>query len=305
MKLFVLGNGFDRGHGLPTNYWDFRTFIEHVDDEFLRSFESRYDLYPSTTEARQLLLWNEFEKNLANIDEDSIIDQGNGIDMGLEDDSEIGIYDTLYIHHSEELGDIKKLEKLLKRWVRGIRIRDLRPMTSLISSTDDAFYVTFNYTSVLETVYHIPSDRIIHVHGSLRMDDDDPILGHGSKERLQKIRADIEEAESIFDEKWESICRAVEDYYVQTFKDVSRYQYKLNRLWMKNIDEVLVIGFSMAEVDLPYIEMINHLISPTAQWKVYYHNPNEINYKKKTLDKCGVQTAHIQMLSTSDFFDVR
>jgi hypothetical protein len=69
MKLFIIGNGFDIGHGLPTGYWDFRTFLDLVYPEFLRSFEEHYDIYPGmSAEAKKKTLWSRFESNLANID---------------------------------------------------------------------------------------------------------------------------------------------------------------------------------------------------------------------------------------------
>lgn len=47
MKLFIIGNGFDIGHGLPTHYWDFRTYLENRDPSFLTAFEEHYDIYPT------------------------------------------------------------------------------------------------------------------------------------------------------------------------------------------------------------------------------------------------------------------
>ena len=71
MKLYIIGNGFDREHGLSTQYWDFRSFLEDIDPSFLYLFESHYNIYPNSSEAhKKNLLWNEFETNLANIDED-------------------------------------------------------------------------------------------------------------------------------------------------------------------------------------------------------------------------------------------
>ena len=34
MKLFIIGNGFDKGHGLNTSYWDFRTYLKNMYPEF-------------------------------------------------------------------------------------------------------------------------------------------------------------------------------------------------------------------------------------------------------------------------------
>lgn len=64
MKLYIIGNGFDIAHGLPTQYWDFRKYLEKVDYDFLRAFEMRYYIYPNMSdEAKKNLLWNELETN--------------------------------------------------------------------------------------------------------------------------------------------------------------------------------------------------------------------------------------------------
>ena len=96
MKLFIIGNGFDTGHGLNTSYWDFRTYLKNMYPEFLYAFESHYYIYPANyEEAQKNLLWNELEKNLANIDEDVIIDDALQMDIALES-GDVGIEDTLY-----------------------------------------------------------------------------------------------------------------------------------------------------------------------------------------------------------------
>ena len=44
-----------------------------------------------------------------------------------------------------------------------------------------------NYTAVLERVDGISEGRIIHIHGSLRDHECDPVLGHGNIERIEQI----------------------------------------------------------------------------------------------------------------------
>lgn len=130
MKLFIIGNGFDIGHGLPTGYWDFRTFLDLVYPEFLRSFEEHYDIYPGmSAEAKKKTLWSRFESNLANIDEDTIIEIGTSIELDLES-GDVGIEDTLYSYFTDEYQYIEKLAGYLKQWVRSIKIRDCLPRTS-------------------------------------------------------------------------------------------------------------------------------------------------------------------------------
>lgn len=45
-SLYIIGNGFDRAHGLKTSYWDFRTYLEENHWEFLLAFEKLYDFEP-------------------------------------------------------------------------------------------------------------------------------------------------------------------------------------------------------------------------------------------------------------------
>ena len=57
MKLYIIGNGFDIAHGLPTQYWDFRKYLEKVDYDFLRAFEMHYYIYPNMSdEAKKNLI---------------------------------------------------------------------------------------------------------------------------------------------------------------------------------------------------------------------------------------------------------
>lgn len=304
MQLFIVGNGFDRGHGLPTTYWHFRTYLENMYPEFLLSFEDHYDIYPRLDEkARREILWNELETNLANIDEDNIIDQAASIEMDLES-GDVGIEDTLYDFFSNEYSYIRLLAKYLNQWVRTIRIRDAQPKTTAINNKNDALYITFNYTAVLQTVYKIDAGRIIHIHGSLRQRDGLPILGHGNKTRIEKIQKKRLEAESLFDEKETSICRVVEDYYERTYKDISRYKPKLFNLAKKNITKIFVIGHSLAGVDIPYFKSIDEISKQVAKWKVYYHHNSEKKQMLNRLINCGIGIDRIEMLNSKDFYDL-
>ena len=304
MKLFIIGNGFDRGHGLPTGYWDFRTYLENLYPEFLYAFEQHYEIYPRTDDAaKKKLLWNELETNLANIDEDVIIENAVSIDMNLES-GDVGIEDTLYDYFTEEYKYIEQLAKYLKQWVRTIRIKGIQQKTDFINNANDAIYITFNYTAVLETIYGIDEKKIIHIHGSLRQQDDEPVLGHGNIDRIDKIQEKLQEAEREYDEKEMSICRVVKDYYHQTFKDINKYMYKLLDLINQDINEIIVIGHSVAGVDIPYYRYINMFIKKKAFWRVYYYSESEKNLIKGRLKDCGINTKRLDLVPAIKFFNM-
>lgn len=304
MQLFIIGNGFDLAHGLPTRYWDFRTYLKQMYPEFLYSFEEEYYIYPSGgDETKKSMLWNDLETNLANISEEVIIEQAVSVDMGLEC-GDVGIEDTLYYHFSDKYEYISLMAKYIKQWVRTIRIRDLPIKTSLINKSNNELYITFNYTGVLERVYEIDENKIIHIHGSLRQRDGDPVLGHGNKDKIEGIRQKRYKAEEIFYEKEISICRVIEDYYNHTYKNISRYIPKLFLLSNKNIREISVIGHSLSGVDIPYFRIIDNITQSVAKWKIYYHSYEDVERMKSSLSESGIDTKRIEMFSTQEFFDL-
>lgn len=305
MRLFIIGNGFDLAHGLPTRYWDFRTYLENLYPEFLASFEQHYYIYPKdSNKYKQNLLWNNFETNLANIDEDIIIKEALGIDMGLES-GDYGIEDTLRNYFSSEYQYINKLAIYLKQWVRTIRIRDTLPITSQISKDSEDYFVTFNYTSVLENVYKVAPSNILHIHGSLHEYNDDPILGHGNRKRIENIKAKRNQAETWFNEKEMSICAVIDDYYNTTFKNVNNYMHKLNSLFRYEVEEIVVIGHSVAGIDLPYFKRIDQYTGQEAIWRVYYFTEDEKVDMQKALVEQGISKNRLVMRDSVEFYDLK
>ena len=127
--LYIIGNGFDKAHGLKTSYWDFRTYLESTHWEFLQAFEKLYgfepldDLDPYVPEGAKLRwekmlqgeLWSRLEDNMGhpNIAQmenfsDCIVD-----DLDL-DSGNVGIRDTLDEYWRREYGFIKKLQGYIK-----------------------------------------------------------------------------------------------------------------------------------------------------------------------------------------------
>ena len=304
MKLYIIGNGFDIAHKLPTQYWDFRTYLERRDCDFLHAFEQQYSIYPNMSEIeKKNLLWNEFETNLANIDEDVIIENALSIEMGLET-GDVGIEDTLYEYFTEEYDYIKNLALYLKRWVRTIRIRDTLPKVSMIHKSNKDLYINFNYTATLENVYGISDASVIHIHGSLRGYTDNPVLGHGNIARIDAIEEKQKRAEEHYNEKEISICRVVKDYYRTTFKDTNRYMYKLQRIANENISEIIVAGHSITGIDMPYFSNIDLLSGKNVNWTIVWFDSTKKDMMRQSLIDAGIDGDRIQLKPANEFYDL-
>ena len=109
-SLYIIGNGFDRAHGLKTSYWDFRTYLEENHWEFLLAFEKLYDFEPfdeadpyTAKNAKKLYedrlqqeLWSQLEENIGH---PNIVQMENFSDCIVNDldleSGNVGIRDTL------------------------------------------------------------------------------------------------------------------------------------------------------------------------------------------------------------------
>jgi hypothetical protein len=67
MKLFILGNGFDIGHGIACKYSDFGNYLEANREDVLKAMQKFY--YTGSDSE----LWSDFETSLeSDIDYDSL-----------------------------------------------------------------------------------------------------------------------------------------------------------------------------------------------------------------------------------------
>ena len=142
------------------------------------------------------------------------------------------------------------------------------------------------------------------IHGSLREYDIDPVLGHGNRDCIDRIHEQREQAESLFDEKWTSICKVIEDYYRTTFKDVHKYSIRLSCNNFKDATEICVIGHSLAGVDKTYFQQIDNMTMNKLKWRVYYYNPDDEIKLRNNLLSFGVNSNRIDMVPSTEFYDI-
>ncbi|WP_249540600.1 AbiH family protein [Escherichia coli] len=64
MRLYIIGNGFDMRHGLPTGYKHFKSYVEKNDQDLYDAIE---EYIPAGDE------WNELENALGEIDYELIL----------------------------------------------------------------------------------------------------------------------------------------------------------------------------------------------------------------------------------------
>lgn len=237
--LFVIGNGFDRAHGLKTSYWDFRKYLEKYAEDFLVQMENLYSIAPferldkrfkknkniqnRRDDAIYKTLWKNFEYGLGEANEAEMLDFSKSIVDDLDlDGGPVGIKDTMDDYWEEQYRFIEGLNEYVGKWIRQVRLFKAAPMKATFIDNSEDYFFTFNYTSVLERIYRVPSNHILHIHGGLYpYCDEPPILGHGNVKKIEEYREKAERAAEEYDEGKESIYNAVANYYERTFKNTN------------------------------------------------------------------------------------
>ena len=179
-NLFIIGNGFDLAHHIKSSYEDFHQFLLHnygvinqTKFHIPLSFSKKPDC--SDIDAANLLLklitnaeknkvkWTDFENSLGKLDYSALFKS-----------SASEIYNSSIVKSLKIA--IPKIKQFFINWLKKIDIQSISAIDSFrgfINPTSD-YFITFNYTTVLEDIYHV--QKICHVHGDI---NHNIILGHG------------------------------------------------------------------------------------------------------------------------------
>ena len=317
--LYIIGNGFDIAHGLDTSYWNFREYLDDSYPEFLQEFEWMYNIgridfsdprVPAGTRERweesvNHELWSEFEEKMGQPNISEMMDASTSVlaDMDL-DGGLIGIGDTMNSYWADKYGYVKKFEQYVKEWIESVDTSDITPKRrALIESTD--YFLNFNYTDLLENVYKI--ENVLHIHGGVAsVTDRDPIMGHCNYKDIEDHRRWAEESDEKFEEGEASIHRAVVNYLKSIYKDTELIIGLHQAFWdkLKNVDKVVIIGWSAGNADLPYLRKIRESVSKNTKWYAYFYDDKAYKALNAAMIEGDIEGKfEVNYISTDEFWD--
>lgn len=291
-KLYVIGNGFDKHHGMSCGYNCFKTWLktnrEEVYDNLTRIYGDLSDDW-----------WSKFEESLANFDPDqfpyevadstffeqlrklevrygeegrSYIDEyelrNGSVSNQFDRASAIARYEMMHLKDDlcEAFGD----------WVKDIKLPDKSRKDCDLD--ENAIYFTFNYTRTLEDLYGIEDDQVVHLHGSV--DNGQFVIGHNmTAEEMQQ--RDLEnhmydrdpnddegedEARMAMFQVAEELKKPVDDIIVEHSSDFNS---------LGSIKELEVLGFSYSPIDLPYLERIIEVTGKEVKARLGWHEDRD------------------------------
>lgn len=294
MKLYVIGNGFDIGHGIRCKYSHFQEYLNNNRGDILEVMSKFYCI------EKESELWSDFEASLErDIDYDSLSEIfGENSPNFASDDFRDGDWYDAQIYIEQECAELlKRIRSGFEEWISSLEISQTKKKYNLSRS---ALYITFNYTDVLEKIYNIPLLNILHIHNKV---GEELIFGHGKSLddfNVKKALYGDENAYLSYDEDGNvesnavgheqfaenAVCTFYDNMRKPTNKILNNHINFFNGL--SNVDEVVVLGHSYNEIDLPYFIKISESTNDNTKWTLLYFTDKDKMLAEKVMDSLGI-----------------
>ena len=273
--LFIIGNGFDLWHKLPTSYKDFygqyKGYLDQIEHYFSYGLQEEE-------------LWSDFENVLGQFDESTLIDENDFMDFSGDE------FPTQQMYGLEDAVDnfsrdiINDITDSFTEWLKGI---SLNKLAQQMVFPDQARYISFNYTSTLQQLYAVLETNVNHIHGSLGQSSS-LIFGHTETVVHARAEEDTYYTEAI------NHGRKVLEVLQKPVNDIIRSNLIP---WLNkngNISVITVIGHSLNNIDLPYFSRIVDEF-PDAHWQCYSFSQEEALAHSSILQQIGVPKNNLRV----------
>lgn len=302
-RLFIVGNGFDRAHGLPTAYSDFKQYLISIcppskidqfaipdpimdkdgcniynPDDLIPLFLNVISLATAAKDIDDYDTWNDFENALGRLDFRWFLEQ-----FEIQDDDK----ESHLIYRNEDNAValtecFSKLSDYFTEWIEQISIDcpQLPNFQKLLADSDNIF-LSFNYTNTLETLYSIPN--VYHIHG--RVNFDNLIFGHAEGEDMfqQEYESKYWGADFALGDLFDALRKPTADIIKS-----SSFKEWLSMLMTQVPDEIYSFGFSFNNIDEPYIRaMMDCIPTHNTIWKLNTFERAKHPQYQSVIRNCG------------------
>jgi hypothetical protein len=300
--LYIIGNGFDLHHSLPTSFNEFKAFTKH--STFANAFERYFDFELKDGSLKDI--WSNLENHLSKFSIDKLIEHKR--DYEDEDPHE----DQFNYEVEVEIDNLtQELVILLSKYLSIADERPVEPCT-LLNIDRECRFINFNYTHTLERIYSISPSNICHIHGMLDNNAAPLVIGHGLEcsEYVAPKQVDVshyteEQISVLCDDssvKYEEATESAHRYYNLSFKDTqSCIAQHLNFLSsLHDVDRIIILGHSLNKIDAPYFDYLKGMVKRDCLWKASFYPDNERENKWNNLKHIVNDISRIELFKMSD-----
>jgi len=283
--LYIIGNGFDLAHGILSKYKHFYCWLNlNGHEEYANSLQKMFPELDKRTD----FLWSNFEKALETYDLHDIYKQY----VPFPDKNCSEEWNKIIQSGAKEVEKIiESIPLRIKEWAEDINT-NLKPVFTGLSN--NSRYLSFNYTLTLENIYRIDPSNICYIHEKIKSKSK-LIVGHNlqiSTENLPAKSDEEERAQAMFVGILNRLAKP-------KGQQIERHRAFFNSL--NNIDRIIVIGHSMARVDLGYFGEVKRSVKENAKWYFSTYTPDDIQKAMVFIKPAKLQANFIK---DYDFFDL-
>ena len=314
-RLYIIGNGFDIHHGIPSRFSNYREWLEDNDADLIERLRNYYDVDDKEW-------WNQFEIELGHPDMSEYIDETafeNQPDFGSDEFRDRDYHAGQYVAEDEIGTLVSDIKGTFTDWVGSLPNPICNNRIKL--DKEDAFFINFNYTDTLESLYHVKPSNILYIHGNVRMDTE-LVLGHNRlyRELDEEFAPNLPEPPDDLDgielaEWYGKNSDSGEDYIHQSVRDevvsqihslrkdtenIIKIHKKIFEA-LKGVEHIYIYGVSFSPVDEPYLdEVVSKIKTNRTKWTVSYYTTDDMKTAKQYFDKKGIKGALVEYVKLED-----
>lgn len=306
-SLFIIGNGFDLAHGIPTQYSDFRKFLietypeaaarcknvvslEYFQDKSQEEIAVEFLIFAMDVACGET--WKDFETALGKIHFSNKWPKSQHAEDFEEDERQAMEYLLSMVKMNSYVFEAinKYWGVFLSRWIRNIEnqieaetYKKIKNFEQLITQRDCRFF-TFNYTKTLQILYGVK--KVVHIHNRVGQQ---LIFGHG----IQEVKQEEPDINGFFSS---TTCDEILEHL---HKNTERQLKKYNREFydLADITAIYSYGFSFSQVDSIYIKKIISKLSLDTTW--YF-----TRYEAESIESLRVKKIKLRRYGYKGKFDI-
>lgn len=268
--LYIIGNGFDLAHGLPTRFSDLKASLGSYQN---RPFFAQMKCFYPALRNDKGYCWSNLESALAVPDLDQILHSCFW-----------HMYNTKNTYEEEQelcynkyFSFIDTLRTGISQWMYSIndRLKDKNQLDCFHFTKDD-YFLTFNYTATLEVVYSndITKNHILHIHGKVeQLYSNNLVFGFGAQFKPENIPTNLTSYETKCLQKIMGFAANLKKPVREIIKDNEDFFSELKNA---EIDHVVVWGHSLGIADYPYFDVVSKSLGNKTNWTFSAYNKDDI-----------------------------
>ena len=287
-KLYVIGNGFDLAHNIPST---FNPDFKNIALKYESVHPCFWDLYQTEDED----IWSDFENLLGRPDFNILEEIFAGYAPDYSSDRESDRDDIL--NQVSINGNLKEAVAEFARKADAYleNVDRMEFFEELLDS--NGYYISFNYTHTLENVYNIPEERIIHIHGEVGKNNLELGFPEGNfkpEKYYYDFRQKGKDPYATLDIN--DYVNQIEDYYIaaayrelinkcKTFSKPVNVDLLIDFLEKNHVEveTIIVFGHSCA-IDFEYFNFLNKQF-PNANWNFFIRGEKQTSDVKNLVEK--------------------